>query len=159
MLSIRLSRVGKKKQPSYRLIVCQKTKDPWGTYLENLGNYNPRTNPKTIQLKAERIKYWMSKGAQPSGTVHNLLVDQKIIEGTKVKSSLVSKKRAVKLAERKKSEEASSAKAADAQAAKAEAPAAEVKPEVAVETPVEAPVVETPAEVPAAETPIEAPKE
>lgn len=87
MLKICLSRVGKKKQPSYRVIVLEKNKDPWGDYLELLGNYNPRTTPSTIKLNAERIKYWISKGAQPTATVHNLLVDQKVIEGDKVVAS------------------------------------------------------------------------
>ena len=82
---IRLSRVGKIKQPTYRLIVSEKSKDTHGKYLEILGTYNPRTNPATIKFEAERIKYWMSKGAQPSDTVHNLLVDQKIIDEPKKK--------------------------------------------------------------------------
>lgn len=91
MLSIRLTRIGKKKQPSYRVIVVDKKKDPWGKYLENLGFYNPRTNPKTIDLKIERIKYWISKGAQPSATVNNLLVDAGVL-ANKVKASSAGKK-------------------------------------------------------------------
>ena len=87
MLKICLSRVGKKKQPSYRVIVLEKAKDPWGDYLELLGQYDPRSKPKKVELNAERIKYWISKGAQPTPTVHNLLVDQKIIEKDKVKAS------------------------------------------------------------------------
>jgi len=82
---IRLSRVGKTKQPTYRLIVSEKSKDTKGKYLENLGTYNPRTNPPAVKLEAERIKYWMSKGAQASDTVHNLLVDQKIVTTPKRK--------------------------------------------------------------------------
>ena len=85
MLMIRLSRVGKTKQPTYRLIVSEKSKDTKGKYLENLGTYNPRTNPPAVKLEAERIKYWMSKGAQASDTVHNLLVDQKIVTTPKRK--------------------------------------------------------------------------
>lgn len=85
MLAIRLSRVGKTKQPTYRLIVSEKSKDTQGRYLEILGTYNPRSNPPAIKLEAERIKFWMSKGAQPSDTVHNLLVDQKIITTPKRK--------------------------------------------------------------------------
>ncbi|MEK7167317.1 MAG: 30S ribosomal protein S16 [Patescibacteria group bacterium] len=95
MLMIRLSRVGKTKQPSYRLIVSDKTKDPWGKSLEILGYYNPRTNPSTIKLEAERIKYWISKGAQTSATIHNLLVKQKIIKGPKVKADSVKKTKKV----------------------------------------------------------------
>ncbi len=85
MLSIRLSRIGKKNQPSYRLIVVDKRRDPWGNYLEDLGYYNPCTAPSTINFNAERVKYWISVGAEPSPTVHNLLVDQKILEKQKVK--------------------------------------------------------------------------
>ncbi|MFH1173011.1 MAG: 30S ribosomal protein S16 [bacterium] len=87
MLMIRLSRIGKKKQPTYRLIVSDKRRDTNGKSLEILGQYNPRSNPKTITFKADRIKHWLSKGAQPSPTVHNLLVDQKIIEKQKIKAS------------------------------------------------------------------------
>ncbi len=94
MLSIRLSRVGKKHQPSYRLIVVDKRKDPWGAYLENLGIYNPLRKPKVVEFKSERVKYWISKGAQPTETVWNLLVDQKIVEGTKRKRHASAKKTA-----------------------------------------------------------------
>ena len=104
MLSIRLTRVGKKKQPIYRVVVLDKRKDPWGKSLEILGNYNPRTKPSTINLKIERIKYWIGVGAQPSVTVHNILIDQKIIKGQKVRATTISKKRAVKKAEVKKEE-------------------------------------------------------
>jgi len=101
MLTIRLSRVGKKKQPSYRLIVSEKTKDPWGNYLENLGLFNPRTNPPTIEFKVERIKYWLGKGAQTSATVWNILVDQKIVEGKKRLKVKLSKERKARLAKKK----------------------------------------------------------
>lgn len=96
MLSIRLSRVGKKKQPIYKIIVLDKKKDPWGKFIENLGSYNPRTNPRTINLKIERIKYWLSIGAQPSATVYNFLVDEKIINTKKVKTTIPKKKEKTK---------------------------------------------------------------
>jgi len=86
MLSIRLSRVGKTKEPSFRLIVVDKRRDPWGTYLENLGSVNRRGKEKSYKLNAERIKYWISKGAQPSNPVWNMLIDQKIVEGKKKKA-------------------------------------------------------------------------
>mgnify|MGYP001569427150 CR=1 FL=1 len=120
MLTIRLSRFGTTKRPTYRLIVSEKARDPWGKYLEELGFYNPKANPPVIQLKTERIKYWISKGAQTSSTINNLLIDQKIIEGQKRRQANISKKRATKLAEKKKGAEA---KAAVASAAKVEAPA------------------------------------
>ena len=103
MLTIRLSRVGKKKQPSYRLIVSEKARDPWGKFLENLGTYNPRTNPSTSVFNVERINYWISKGAQTSDTVRNLLIDQKIIEGEKVRKVKISIRRKAKIAKKQAS--------------------------------------------------------
>jgi small subunit ribosomal protein S16 len=96
MLTIKLSRFGKKKQPSFRLLVLEKSKDPWGDYLEMLGHYNPRT--KKAEFNAERIKYWISKGAKPTDSVHNFLVANKIIEGKKVGVTRISHKRREKLA-------------------------------------------------------------
>lgn len=86
MLTIRLSRTGKTKQASYRFVISEKTKDPWGDSLEILGNYNPRTNPATVNLKKERIAYWLSKGAQTSDTVHNIFVDHGVLKTPKVKT-------------------------------------------------------------------------
>ncbi len=83
MLAIKFSRKGKKNQPFFRLVVLEKSKDPWGDFLEDLGFYNPLT--KKVSLKEERIKYWLSQGAQPSGSVHNLLVNQGVLKGKKVK--------------------------------------------------------------------------
>lgn len=101
MITIRLSRVGKTKQPTYRLIVSDKRKDPWGKYLENLGTFNPRTEPPTIDFKVDRIKYWISKGAQTSETVWNIFVDQKILEGAKRKTIKISQARKAKLDKKK----------------------------------------------------------
>jgi len=81
MLVIRLSRRGKKKQPIYRLIISEKTKDPQADYLEALGFYNPHS--KEINLKEERIKYWIDKGASTSDSVNNLLIKEGIIKGKK----------------------------------------------------------------------------
>lgn len=83
MLTIRLTRVGKKKDASFRVIVIDsKRKVQAGNYLEMLGSYDPRVN--TADLKADRIKHWISQGAQTSDTVHNLLITHKIIEGKKI---------------------------------------------------------------------------
>jgi small subunit ribosomal protein S16 len=82
MLVIRLFRVGKKNQPSFKIVVTDKKKaSRKGRFVQELGFYNPLTKEKV--LKAERIKYWLSVGAKPSATVHNLLVSEKIIEGKK----------------------------------------------------------------------------
>lgn len=82
MLVIRFQRRGKKNQPFFRLIVCDKDNPPrGGRALELLGFFNPLTKEK--QLKAERLKYWLSVGAQPSDRVHNLLVSEGIIKAKK----------------------------------------------------------------------------
>ncbi len=121
MLTIRLSRTGKHKAPQYRLVLQEKGRDPWAKAQEILGWYNPTTNPSTYELKEERIKEWISKGAQPSNTVHNLLVTAGVIKSDKKSSITISKKRSGKL-EKKKVADAE-AKAAKAEKAKAEAEA------------------------------------
>ncbi|MBU0708036.1 30S ribosomal protein S16 [Patescibacteria group bacterium] len=93
MLVIRLSPVGKKHQKFFRIIVSEKTKDVFGDYLELLGRYNPHPDKPEVDLKTDRIKHWLSKGAQLSPTVHNLFVDQKIIEDKKVTSWKPKKKK------------------------------------------------------------------
>lgn len=91
MLMIRLSRVGKKGYPTYRLVISEKQRDPYGRALEILGSYNPHS--KDLQVKADRIIHWISKGAQMSDTVNNLLVAKEIIKGKKTKSPQAKKKR------------------------------------------------------------------
>ncbi|MBU3925673.1 30S ribosomal protein S16 [Patescibacteria group bacterium] len=82
MLKIRLLRVGKKHDPSYRVVVTDsRNSTKSGRFIEIVGNYNPQIGQP--QFKAERIKEWVSKGAQISDTVHNLLINAKIIEGKK----------------------------------------------------------------------------
>jgi len=111
MLSIRLSRVGKTKEPSFRLIVVDKRRDPWGAYLENLGSVNRRGKEKRYELNAERIKYWIGKGAQPSAPVWNLLIDQKIVTGKKRKAHFMHKGDGEKAAAEAKPAEAAPAEA------------------------------------------------
>jgi small subunit ribosomal protein S16 len=100
MLSLKLSRVGKKSQPVYRLVVVEKSKDPWGRVVENIGTFNPLMTPPKIEFNAERVKYWVSKGAQPSDTVWNMLVDQKLVEGAKRLKVKISKARKAKMAKK-----------------------------------------------------------
>ena len=85
MLTFKLSRVGKKGQAAFRVLVMDKRKDPWGTYLEQVGFYNPSAKPKVVKFDEDRIKHWLSVGAQPTPTLHNLFVNAKIISGPKVK--------------------------------------------------------------------------
>jgi small subunit ribosomal protein S16 len=78
-LKIRLRRTGAKKQPSYRLVVAESTAPRDGTFLEILGHYNPLTNPATVQLKEERVKEWLQRGALPTERVERLLKKQGLI--------------------------------------------------------------------------------
>ena len=69
MLTIRLSRIGKKKKPFYRVVVIERTRARNGRVRELVGTYDPLKKPAEVKLDADRIKYWMSVGAQPSDTV------------------------------------------------------------------------------------------
>jgi len=92
MLTIRFTRKGKKNQPFFRVVVIDKRRSSkGGRSVEDLGYKNPLT--KKVSLNKERILYWISKGAQPSATIHNLLVSEKIIEGKKLHVSKFSKKK------------------------------------------------------------------
>jgi len=94
MLTIRFSRVGKKSFPTYRLVISEKARDPYGKALEILGSYNPHN--KNLYAKADRINYWISKGATMSPTVNNLLINNKVIEGKKIKADKKATKKKVK---------------------------------------------------------------
>ena len=72
MVRLRLRRVGRKKQPSYRVVAADKESPRDGRFLEVVGFYNPRTEPSTITLKEDRVFYWLSVGAQPSDAVESL---------------------------------------------------------------------------------------
>ena len=73
MLAIKLMRTGAKKRPSYRIVVKEKQSKRDGAFLENLGTYNPTHQPAEINLKADRVQYWIEKGAQPTDTVRRLI--------------------------------------------------------------------------------------
>lgn len=79
MVKIRLRRVGAKKQPSFRIVATDSRSPRDGRFLEILGHYNPRTDPKTIEIKEERVRYWLSQGAQPTEAVARLLRQKEII--------------------------------------------------------------------------------
>ena len=78
MLTIRLSRIGKKKKPFYRVVVIERTRPRDGRIREAVGTYDPLKKPAELKLNADRIKYWLGCGAQPSDTVRSFLVEQKI---------------------------------------------------------------------------------
>ena len=91
MIVIRFFRVGKRNQPSFKVVVTDKKHSVKNSrFVEAVGFYNPLT--KKGELKKERVKYWLEKGAQPSSTVYNLLVKEKIIEGKKIPKHKKSKK-------------------------------------------------------------------
>lgn len=73
MLAIKLMRTGAKKRPSYRIVVKEKQSKRDGAFLENVGTYNPTREPAEINLKADRVRYWIEKGAQPTDTVRQLI--------------------------------------------------------------------------------------
>lgn len=143
MLMLRLQRMGKTKRPSYRLIVSPKHKDTQSGQIEILGQYDPVQKNKIVNLKKDRIEYWLSVGAQMSPTVNNLLINNGIIKGDKQRSVFFSKKRTAKLEKTKADSAAAEAKKEEA-AAKAKADAEEAAKAKAAE-PVEAPT-EAPAE-------------
>ncbi|MFA6272621.1 MAG: 30S ribosomal protein S16 [Patescibacteria group bacterium] len=150
MLAIRLTRVGKKNRPQYRIVVQEKSKAVSSNFLEKVGFYDPHDNSeKGLKLEVERIKYWMSQGAEVSATLHNILISKGVIEGKKIPKGRPAKKKDEE-AEKKEGE----AKPAEV---KPEAPKAEkkeeTKPEAVKEEPkaeevkVEAPVEEKKEEV------------
>jgi small subunit ribosomal protein S16 len=72
-VAMRLTRVGSKKNPIYRVVVADSRSPRDGRFIEIVGRYNPQTEPSTIDFDEDRVKDWLSKGAQPSNTVKRLL--------------------------------------------------------------------------------------
>ena len=119
MLKIRLQRVARKHIPIFRVVLTDsRNSTKSGKYKEVLGSYNLKTDEKTVNT--ERVKYWISQGAQPSDTLHNFFVHEKIISGKKVNA--LPKRRPIK-----KEEVAAPKSGADATSG--QAPAAEAKAE------------------------------
>lgn len=118
LLRIRLRRTGKKKQPYYRVVVADQRAPRDGDFVEVIGHYNPRTQPSTIDLKEDRVKHWLSVGAQPSETVHRVLHKAGLID-------VEPPKRATKQSRAEREAEAAAASAAAAEAEAAATAAAE----------------------------------
>ena len=78
MVRIRLTRVGSKKNPIWRVVVADKRSPRDGRVIENVGTYNPQTDPSTITLKQDRIEHWIEKGALPTDSVLNLMKAQSL---------------------------------------------------------------------------------
>jgi small subunit ribosomal protein S16 len=140
MLTIRLSRVGKKKAPIYRVVVMPRHNDPWAKTTEILGHYNPLKTPKELVVKEDRIKYWMQQGAEPSDTVWNLFITHKLIEGEKRNITHISGKRKAET-EKAQAEVKAKDEAAKAKVEAEKAKASEQKA-LADATPVEPPATE-----------------
>jgi len=83
MLAIRFKRVGRKHQPSFRIVVAEKRSKRDGLSIDDIGFYNPIT--KEFGVKKERLEHWLKVGAKPTPTVHNLLVNHKLVSGPKIK--------------------------------------------------------------------------
>jgi small subunit ribosomal protein S16 len=82
MLKMRLQRIGRKNNPSYRVVVTDaRNAAKRGTHVDHIGSYDPKGGK--FQIDAEKAKHWISKGVQPSDTIYNFLVGEKIIEGRK----------------------------------------------------------------------------
>ena len=112
MLIIRLQRVGRVHEPSFRIVVTDSKNGPKsGNSIEVLGSYDARKGKGTNHIDGEKVKYWISKGAKVSDTVHNFLVDQKVLTGKKInvlpKNKIINAKKAAE--EAKKAEEAAKA--------------------------------------------------
>ena len=137
MLMIRFQRIGRTNDPAFRIVVLEHARAAkTGRIVEQVGTYNPKT--KAVTLNTEAIKGWLSKGAQATGSVHNLLVSQKVLEGKKVNvlpKKTVPEKEEATPAEAAPAAEApaeeASAPAEEAAAPTEEAPAEEAKPEEA----------------------------
>lgn len=146
-VKLRLRRMGKKKQPIYKIVAADARSPRDGKFLEALGLYNPLTNPHTVDVKEDRILYWLGNGAQPTNTVKSLLREKGIIlKNDLIKRGLDEEKIESELAEWQKLKEASAASKAKKKkiSRKAKAKVEESKDSAAVEKPIEDKVEETP---------------
>lgn len=142
MVKIRLRRMGAKKRPFYRLVVADSRSPRDGRFIEQLGVYDPLTEPATVEIDAERVKEWMSKGAQPSDAARILLRQEGLIKSAAPAAARKPSTRTQeKTAAREKAraeKEAAAAAAAEAEAAaaaEAEASAVEEEPAAAEDEP------------------------
>jgi len=146
-VKLRLRRMGKKKQPIYKIVAADARSPRDGKFLEALGLYNPLTNPHTVDVKEDRILYWLSNGAQPTNTVKSLLREKGIIlKSDLIKRGLDEEKIESELAEWQKLKEASATSKAKKKkiSRKAKAKVEEPKDSVKVEVSVEEKAEETP---------------
>lgn len=96
MVKIRLTRMGDKKSPFYRIVVADERSPRDGRFIDIVGTYNPLTNPAEIKIDAEKAKQWLKNGAQPTDTVKSLFIQQEIIHAGKKAPAKTGKKKANK---------------------------------------------------------------
>jgi small subunit ribosomal protein S16 len=151
MLTIRLQRVGKKNEPTFRVVLTESSNGPKsGRFLEILGSYDAREKNVT-KVDGDRIKEWISKGAQVSDTVHNLLINQGVIDGEK-KNVLPKKTPVVKESEEGAEEgDGSASEGAEAAAPEGDAPAESADAPAEEKSEEETPAAEETPEAPAEE--------
>jgi small subunit ribosomal protein S16 len=153
-VKLRLRRMGKKKQPIYKIVAADSRSPRDGKFLEAVGFYNPLTNPHTLDLKEDRILYWLNVGAQPSSTVKSLLRQKGItlkkelmskgLDEEKIKSEIDNWQKIKEASSKKKTEKKLSKKAKAKQETEASSEKVEDKVEEKAEE--QAPVEETKSE-------------
>jgi small subunit ribosomal protein S16 len=145
-VKLRLRRMGKKNQPIYKMVAADSRSPRNGKFLEAVGFYNPLTNPHTLEVKEDRVMYWLNVGAEPTHTVKSLLRQKgltlkkellsKGLDEEKVKSEIENWQKMKEAGSKKRIDKKLSRKAkakqeaeATAEAAGSQAPAEETKPE------------------------------
>ncbi len=140
-VKLRLMRMGKTKQPTYRVVASDSRSPRNGRFIELLGTYEPRREPSAINVKADKIREWIANGAQPTERVQKILVAEGVLDDKTAAKTMVAKKAARRPAKPTKAEKAAAAEAEakkkaeeEAAAAKAEADAAAESEEASAET-------------------------
>ena len=128
MLMMRLQRVGRKNDPAYRIVVTDKrTGVKSDKHVDRIGSYNPKMS--TIILDKDKAKEWLAKGVQPSGTMHNILVSQGVLDAKKInvlpRKSPIVDEAAIKKAEEEAAKKAEAKEAEDTEETPVEEPASE----------------------------------
>lgn len=127
MLKVRLRRVGKRNQPSYRVVITEHTRKPQGAYIEAVGAYNPRA--REFSVKEDRVIHWLDQGAQPSERVAKLLISAGVAHRLLALPDYDRKpKRAVKNPEKFGATETPAPEAAPAEQAETQEPTSETEP-------------------------------
>jgi len=150
MLTIRLTRVGKKNSPAYRVVIADKRRAVKGKFIEIVGNYNPTTKPKTIVINKDRALFWIDRGAQPSDTVRNLMCDLSILDKKEKMQKVFGKKftkKAIKEGADKTPEQPAKETPVTVDEAQESEKENEVPAEETVEEEADQPAIEEPAEV------------